>query len=192
MKKLFNPVWFSFFSVLFILTSCEQPLQLSDEEFRETLPEVKQEMENASELLEEAMNVENSIVLIGKSDDALNKIEEQLDVYMDEMDEAVRRIYKDARTSIIDIKQKTAEIDFRLALLESNQHLRMSEQTEESDEISEIRRTRPVGYRFPHILNIDDRICSERVQYGEEVLEEVITNLKELKDELNQFIEENL
>jgi len=62
-------------------------------------------MENASELLEEAMNAENSIVLIEKSDDALNKIEEQLDIYMDEMDEAVRRIYKDTRTSIIDIKR---------------------------------------------------------------------------------------
>jgi len=49
-----------------------------------------------------------------------------------------------------------------------------------------------VGYRFPQITRIDDRIISERVQYGMEVMEEVRTNLQELNKELNQFIEENL
>ena len=192
MKKLFNPVWFLFIYVFFILISCEQPHQVSDEEFRESLSEIKQEMQFASELIDEAIEAEYSRELINKSDQALDIIENQLDAYMNEMDEAVRRIFKDTRTSIIDMKQKIAEIDFRLALLESNEQLRMSEDAEGYNETYEYRRTRPVGYRFPQITRIDDRLIRERVQYGREVMEEVITNLKELNDELDKFIEENL
>ncbi|MFN2395862.1 MAG: hypothetical protein ABR597_09265 [Bacteroidales bacterium] len=189
MKRLIKSLTLPLVILFFI--SCDQQTA-DDEEFRESLSEVKQEMQDASELLEEAIDAENSSDLIVKSDEALNTIEEQLDVYMNAMDKALRRIDKDTRTSIIDMKQKIAEIDFRLALLESNKQLRMSEQAEGVDEIPEVRRTRPVGYRFPHILNMDDEIYSERVQYGEEVMEEVKTNLQELNDELNQFIEENL
>ena len=192
MKKLFNPVWFLFIYVFFILISCEQPHQVSEEEFRESLSEIKQEMQFASELINEAIEAEYSRELISKSDRALDITENQLDAYMNKMDEAGRRIFKDTRTSIIDIKQKIAEIDFRLSLLESNEQLRMSEDAEGYNETYEYRRTRPVGYRFPQITRDDDRLIRERVQYGRAVMEEVITNLKELNDELDKFIEENL
>jgi hypothetical protein len=190
MRKIFYHLRLPLITALLLAVSCEQ--QPTDEEFRESLSEIKQEMQYASELIYEAIEAEHSRELISKSDQALDVIENQLNAYMNEMDEAVRRIFKDTRTNIIDIKQKIAEIDFRLALLEGNEQLRMSEEAEGYDETYEYRRTRPVGYRFPQITRIDDTLIRDRVQYGREVMDEVITNLKELNDELNQFIEENL
>ncbi len=192
MKKLFNPVWFSFICIFFILISCEQPQQVSEEEFSDNVSEIKVEMQHASELLDDAIEAEHSRMMIAKSNEALNIIEAQLDAYMDEMDRAARRMHKDTRTGIIDMKQKIAEIDFRLSLLESNEQLRISEEREGYYDFPDVRRTRPVVYRFPHYVDIDQKIIRQRVQYGKEVLEEARTNLQELKDELNQFIEENL
>lgn len=190
MSKILNHLRLPLIAALLLSVSCEQ--QPTEEEFRESLIEIRQEMEFASELIDEAIEAEYSRELISKSDQALDIIENQLDAYLNEMDEAVRRIFKDTRTSIINIKQKVAEIDFRLALLEGNEQLRMSEDADVDDEAYEYRRARPQGFRFPQVTRIDDRLIRERVQYGREVMGEVITNLKELNDELNQFIEENL
>ncbi len=192
MKKLLGLLWLSLFSTFFIFTSCEQPQKLSDDEFRESLSEIKQQMQVASDLLDEAISAEKSSQLIEKSDDALNIIDKQLDAYMDETDKAVRRIDKDTRSGIIDIKQKVVETDFRLALLENNEQFRISEHAEDYDEIPKARRTRPVHYRFPQIPEINGRYISEMVEYGAEVMEEVRTNLQELRSELDLFIEKNL
>jgi hypothetical protein len=193
MKNIFGHPWLILLAAVFVFASCDQPQKLSDEEFRESLSEIKQEMQDASALLDSAIIADHSREMISKSNEALNIIETQLDAYMDEMDKAVRRIYKDTRTSIIDMKQKISEIDFRLALLESNEQLKMNEDREGfDDDVRDVRRVRPVGYRFPHIINIDERVIRERIQYGEEVMEEARTNLQELNAELNQFIEENL
>ena len=172
-----------------VFVSCQR--QLTEEEFHESLTELRGEMQIASTWLEEAIETDNLSEFMEKSDEALNKIETQLDAYMDETDRAFRRIHQETRTQIINIKQKITEIDFRLALLENNEHFRRREQAED-DELPAVRRTRPLAYQFPHIPEDDERVISERIMYGEEVLREVKVNLLELQREVDQFIEHSL
>ena len=192
MKKLSLPLWFTVLTAFFVFTSCDQPRDLTDEEFSERLTEIKQEMQVASYLLEEAISADNSKELIANGDGAINAIEDQLNAYMNTMDEVARKIPGDARSNIIAIKQKVVETDFRLALLENNEQFRISEQVADYDEIPEARRTRPVNYRFPPIPAINGGHITEMVEYGAEVMEEARTNLQELKVKLNLFIEDNL
>ncbi|MFW5687427.1 MAG: hypothetical protein ACOCXV_00725, partial [Bacteroidota bacterium] len=119
-------------------------------------------------------------------------IESQLDVYMEETDKAVRRIYEDTRTRIIDMKQKIAEIDFRTDLLQNTVEF-TSDQVAPPGETPTVRRTRPVGYRFPYVYSEEDEeVVRDRIQYGEEVEGELKENLRELKGELDAFIQESL
>ncbi|MFW5707910.1 MAG: hypothetical protein ACOC12_08320 [Bacteroidota bacterium] len=176
--------------LLFAFASCE--MQPTEEEFRESLSEINQEMQNASDMLGEAIEAEETGPLVEKSDEALNIIESQLDVYMEETDKAVRRIYEDTRTRIIDMKQKIAEIDFRTDLLQNTVEF-TSDQVAPPGETPTVRRTRPVGYRFPYVYSEEDEeVVRDRIQYGEEVEGELKENLRELKGELDAFIQESL
>jgi hypothetical protein len=190
MKKLINYLGIPLLMAGLVLTSCQT--ELTEEEFRESLSEIKQEMQIASGWIEEAIEAETSGELILKSDMALNKIEAQLDNYLDEMDRAIRRIYKDTRTNIINIKQKTVEIDFRLSLLENTERVRRIGMTEDPDEAPTIRRTRPIGYQFPYAITPDEEMVTERIQYGEEVVDELRKNLTSLQEEVDLFIENSL
>ena len=193
MKKILNPLGILLFLVIFFNISCE-PQQPTDEEFKETLADIKQEMQDAVITIDQALNAENVPLLLQKSDMALNILEEQVDAYLDETDKAVRRIDKETRDRILAIKKKIVETDFRLALLDDNKYIKRDEMLEEGylQDTVTIRRTRPIAYRFPIITAPDDVVIRDRVQYGEEVKEELKNDLKVLKDETELFIQNSL
>lgn len=175
---------------MFFNVSCQQQ-QPTDEEFRENLGDIKQGMQEVVKTVDEALNAENTGELIQRSDFALNQLENQIDDYLDEMDNAARRIDKESRDRIISIKQKIVETDFRLGLLDDNEYVKRYEQMYNEDTII-VRRTRPVTYRFPSITAMDDAVAEDRVQYGEEVVEELKEDLKVLKAEVESFIQNSL
>ena len=193
MKKILNHLRMLLLFVLIFNFSCEQQ-RLTDEEFQETLVDINQEMQEAVIIIDQALDAENVHLLLEKSDMALNKVEEQVNAYLDKTDKAVRRIDKDTRDRIIAIKKKIVETDFRLALLDDNNYIKRDEMLERGylQDTVTIRRTRPIAYRFPVITAPDDVIIRDRVQYGEEVKEELKNDLKVLKDEVELFIQNSL
>ncbi len=194
MKKLLNSLFTPLMLTMILFASCQQQPQPTDEEFREELEVIKQEMQDVVKLLDDALNSDTSVVLLQRSDLALNKLESQLDHYLDQTDKAARRIDKESRNRIITIKQKIVETDFRLALLDDNDDAKRSGQLDEfyDEDTVTVRRTRPVAYRFPIIDVPDDAVLQDRVQYGEEVMEELKNDLKVLKDEVERFIQNSL
>ncbi|MFO7997399.1 MAG: hypothetical protein R6U86_00270 [Bacteroidales bacterium] len=148
-------------------------------------------MQEVVKTIDEALNAGNSGELIQRSDFALNQLETQIDDYLEEMDNAARRIDKESRDRIISIKQKIVETDFRLGLLDDNEYVKRYEHMYNEDTII-VRRTRPVTYRFPNITAMDDEVVQDRIEYGEEVKEELKDDLMALKDEVALFIQDSL
>ncbi len=189
MQRMKNPFFIITVIAMILLTGCQQEAK-TDEQLQEQKTEIKEEINKAVDLIEEAFEADESSEFIEKADMALNKVDEQLDRYHDLMDNSMERIYKDTRDRIIRIKQKTVEIDFRLALLEDNQVTTRA--GAENNDTLDIRRTRPVAYQFPVVTTPGNPPQGDLIRYGDEVREATIKNLQSLQNELELFMEDSL
>ncbi len=163
--------------ILIAFVSCQQQSLKSD--FEENMAEFKLEMQDLIEEIEEVKEEADMSVFISKTDGLLNRLDDQIDEYHNEMDRALQKIEKENRNKIISIKQKVVEIDFRLALLDQNETIR--------------RRIRPTVYPYTQPVPADpiEPVLDEepqKVHYGTEVKKEIINNLNELQSEVEDFI----
>jgi hypothetical protein len=162
--------------ILMAFVSCQQ--QSLRSEFEENMAEIKLEMQDLVEEIEEVKEEADMSVFISKTDALLNKLDDQIEEYHNEMDRALQKIEKETRHSIISIKQKMVEIDFRLALLDENETIR--------------RRIRPTVYPYTQPVPVDpiepELDEPQKVHYGTEVKKEIINNLNELRSEVEDFI----
>lgn len=182
--------------VTLILVSCEPQPRTTEAD----LAEVKNEMQQVTELIDESINEESVHVFIYKADMALNEVDYRIDQYLSKMDKANDRIEQEARNSIIMIKQKVSGIDIRLALLDDENLIGESpfddfpEQTQATD------RVRPPVYPYPYPNmtrpsttrppeDIDDTAIEETEEYAKEIHKEIVNELEELKAEINEFID---
>ncbi len=184
MKKLLNLSGVFVILVIMVSVSCQQ--QSSQTKSHENLGQIKIEMQDVIEKIDEVLNEEDVSVFINNTDIILNKIDNHIDEYLNMMDEADQRIDKESRNIIIRIKQKEAGIDFRLALI---------------DDSTPAKRPRPFVYPYYDYYHIlfkeitpeqDDTVRKGKVQYGKEVQKEIIKDLKDIKSEIELFIKTGL
>ncbi len=199
MKKLLylSGIWVPL--VLLFSVSCEPQPAATEAD----LADIKSEMQDVVELIDESINEESVHVFIYKADMALNEIDYRIDQYLSKMDMANERIEQEARNSIIGIKQKVAGIDIRLALLDDENLIGENPLAEFPEETHAIDRVRPPVYPYPYPNitappttgqpeGIDDTAIAEIEEYAIEIHTEIINELKELKAEINEFIAESL
>jgi hypothetical protein len=176
MKKLIIPFDLFMAFILIAFVSCQQ--QSSKSDFEENMAEIKLEMQDVVEKINEVQNEEDLSVFISKTDDLLNKLDDQIDEYHNEMDRALQKIEKETRNRIIRMKQKIVEIDFRLALLDEKETIR--------------RRIMPTVYPYTPPIPVEpiepDLEELHKVHYGTEVKKEIINNLNELQSEVEGFL----
>jgi transcription termination factor NusB len=226
------------------LASCN--MQRSEADVQENLAEIREEKREIIHDINEAINladVGDISEFKNKAEDALNKLDNQIDDYHNEMDRADRRIDKDARASIINMKQLRTAIEFRLDLLDDRDQggigmtddrgtertgdvtgpawtgdgPERTDQTQRTDRIED--RTddgtaaeydaddRTAAERTDDRYDADDRTAAERTDdrydtersgaertpgYFNELVDEIVNDLEELKSEIEQFMTREL
>ncbi len=182
--------------ILLFSTSCQQ--QPSSADSQVDLAEVKTEMQEVNELIDESINEESVHVFINKTDLALNELDNYIDDYLLAMDNANENVAKEPRNSIIKIKEKVAGIDLRLALLDNENLIGQSPFDELPEQTHKEDRVRPIAYpyHYPYSTNttpgqpvdIEDTAIKEIEDYAKEIHKEIVNELKELKTEIDEFI----
>jgi hypothetical protein len=186
--------------IMLFSVSCEQ--QPTTSESKADLTDVKNDMQEVIELIDESINEESVHVFIHKTDLALNQLDNQIDEYLSIIDMANEKIDKEARNSIIKIKERIAGIDIRLALLDDEDLIGENPFDEATQETYPADRVRPLVYRYPYpdvsvprsieSTDIDDTAIQDIEVYAKEIHKEIVNELKELKTETDEFIDESL
>jgi septal ring factor EnvC (AmiA/AmiB activator) len=184
--------------LIIIIVSCEQQPPNTQND----LTEINQEMQEVSNLIEETINEESVHLFINKTDMALNELEDQIDEFLSVLDNANERIDKGPRNSIIEIKQKIAAIDFRLAILDDENLIGGNPYADTGETSDRIDRIRPpvYGYHYPYSMgrttatttDVDRVTMQEMEQYAQRIHQEIVDELRELKSTIDEFGESNL
>jgi hypothetical protein len=114
-KNALIPV-ISALAVLLISVSCAQ--RQSEADLQENLSDIREEKIEVISQIDEALALADISEFRRKTEDALNKLDNQIDDYHNEMDNADRRIDRETRDAIIAMKQKKTAIEFKLDLLD--------------------------------------------------------------------------
>jgi len=196
MKKLLylSGIWMPL--IMLFLVSCQE--QPTPSETRADLADIRNDMQEVIELIDESINEESVHVFIHKTDLALNRLDNNIEEYLSIMDMADERIERDTRNSIISIKEKVAGIDIRLALLDDENLIGESPFAEFPEETHAIDRVRPPSYTYPYphittpetreLTDIERTTIKEIEVYAEEIHKEIVNELNKLKTEVNEFI----
>ncbi len=196
MKKLINLSRILMPLIILLLASCQQ--QQSSSESKADLADIKNKMQETSELIDESIHEESVHLFIHKTDLALNEIDKHIDEYLSIMDDANEKIEKEARNSIIRIKQIIAGIDIRLALLDDEDLIGESPFDENERETQAEERVRPPIYSYPYpnittpatkqAKDVDDTAINDIEEYAKQLHKEIVNELKDLKTEIDEFI----
>ena len=193
MKKLLylSGIWMPL--IMLFSISCEQ----QPSETKADLTDIRNDMQEVIELIDESINEESVHEFIHKTDLALNMLDNHIEEYLSIIDMANERIEKEARNSIIRIKEKVAGIDIRLALLD-DEDLIGEDPYEHTRETTATDRVRPPVYPYPYPdvsaprnidpTDIDDTAIQDIEEYAKEIHKEIVNELKELKTEIDEFI----
>ncbi len=195
MKKLLylSAIWVPL--IMLFSLSCQQ--QPSSSESQADMTDIKNEMQEVTALIDESINEESVHVFISKTDQALNELDNHIDEYLSEMDDANEKVAKEPRNSIIKIKQKVAGIDFRLALLDDEDLIGESPLEAYPGQTQAADRIRPPVYHYPYpnitpatrqSMDVDDTTVEDIEAYAKEMHKEIVNDLKELKTEIDEFI----
>jgi len=200
MKKLLNLPGMLLTIMVFLMISCQQ--QPSSSETDGDMTEIKNNMQEVSDLIDESMEEESVHVFINKTDMALNQLDNQIDDYLLEMDNNNKHVRKEPRNSIISIKQIVAGIDLRLALLDNENLIGESPFDELPEETHKTDRVRPPAYPYPYPYrmtsparqtdDMDDTAVKDMEDYAKEIHKEIVKELEDLKSEVNEFADEGL
>jgi len=194
MKKLLYLSGICMPLIMLFSASCQQ----QPSETKADLTDIKNEMQEVIELIDESINEESVHVFIHKTDLALNRLDNHIDEYLSIKDMANEKIEKEARNSIIRIKQKVAGIDIRLALLDDANLIGESPFDDFPEQTHAIDRVRPPVYPYPYphistpdtreLTDFDDTAIKDIEEYAKEIHKEILNELKELKTEIDEFI----
>jgi hypothetical protein len=196
-KLLYLPgIWMPL--IMLFSVSCEQ--QPTTSESKADLTDVKNDMQEVIELIDESVNEESVHVFIHKTDLALNRLDNHIDEYLSVIDMSDERIEKEARNSIIKIKEKVAGIDVRLAMLDDEDLIGEGPFDEFPEQTRAIDRARPTVYPYPYpypnistpttieLTDIEDTAIKDIEEYAKLVHQEIVNELKGLKTEIDEFI----
>lgn len=186
--------------IIFLMVSCQQ--QPSSSESDGEMTEIKNNMQEVSDLIEESMEEEAVHLFINKTDLALNELDNQIDEYLLEMDNNDKHVPKEPRNSIISIKQIVAGIDIRLALLDNENLIGESPFDELPEATHKADRVRPPAYPYPYpyriteparqTADVDDTGVKDMEEYAKEIHKEIVDELEDLKAEIDEFVAEGL
>jgi hypothetical protein len=200
MKKLLYLPGMLLTIIVFLMASCQQ--QPSSSESVGDMTEIKNNMKEVSDLIEESIEEESVHLFINKTDFALNELDNQISEYLSRMDYNNDKVEKEPRNKIIKIKQKVAGIDLRLALLDNENLIGESPFDELPETTHKTDRVRPPAYPYPYpyrmttpadqTADIDDTAVKDMEEYSKEIHKEIVNELKELKSEVDEFVVEGL
>ena len=190
LPKLLIPI------ILLIVASCQEHPSSADTQA--DLANVKNDMQEVIELINESINEESVYVFIHKTDLALNELDKQIDEYLDVIDDANEKVAREPRNSIIKMKQRVAGIDFRMALLDDENLIGKDPFDELPQQTKRVDRIRPPAYPYPYPytmspitdqpVDIDDTAIKDIEEYAKEIHQEIVDELKELKGEIDEFL----
>jgi hypothetical protein len=105
------------FAILFV--ACGQ----SNRSNRQSnLAELREDLVEVIQTIDEAIAARDISDFKSRADDAISKLDNRIDDYLDEMDNADRRVNQSVRSQVIDLKQKKVEVEFKLALLDQDDY----------------------------------------------------------------------
>jgi hypothetical protein len=184
---------------LMFIASCQQQ---SSDEAQTDVTEIKNGMQEVTELIDESIREDSVFLFINKTDLALNELDMYVDQYLAAMDSADEKVSKDPRNSIIRIKQTMTGIDLRLALLDDENLIGINPFNELSEGSGKVDRIRPTAYPYsypfsmattpPYPENLDEGAVEDMENYAKEIHKEIVNELKELETEIDDFLAETL
>jgi hypothetical protein len=118
MKKYLNSLGIILVTVLLISAGCNQQRSRSD--LRENLSDIREELLEVVATIDEALVADNLSEFKNKTDNALSNLEDQIDNFQDEMNQADRRISPEAREKVINLQQRKEEVELKLNLLDND------------------------------------------------------------------------
>lgn len=182
--------------IMLLWVSCQQ--QPSSSESQGDRTEIMNDMQEVNELIDESINEESVHLFINKTDFTLNELDNHIDEYLSVIDNANEKIEKEPRNSIITIKQKVAGIDLRLALLDNENLIGENPYGALPQGSHERERVRPTTYHYPYPYSmpttteqtedIDKTTIQDIEEYAKEIHQEIVSELKDLKTEINKFV----
>jgi len=177
--------------IMLLSVSCQQ--QPSSVDTQADLAEIKNAMQEVKEIIDESINEESIHVFINQADLALNELDNYIDEYMSVLDNANKKVAKEPRNQIINIKQKVAGIDFRLALLDDENLIGKNphDQLFESDRVRPPAYPNPYPYRMVPVTEpaeIDETTIQDIEDYAKEIHQEIVNELKKLATEIDKFV----
>jgi hypothetical protein len=225
MKRILNITGIALM-FLFLAAACNQQGQRTD------LDSVRDEFRDALAQIEDALRIQEFDDFKSRAEDAISSVDSAVDDYLNEMDNNDRRIDQQTRNQVINIKQKRAEVDFKLSLLdhdrsgdgwETNRNRTGTRTTTDGRTDGATQRgatTDDAGIYDQRTATDrttadtrtgttrDDAVVTGRTRtddrgwttdddadeslYGRNLQEEIRNDLRELRDEVQQFMQANL
>ncbi len=182
--------------VMLLAVACNQQ---TGSDVQADLTDIREEMQNVIQSIDEALATTEVSEFKSKTDDAVNQLDGQIDEYLNEMDRAERRIEQQARNTVIDLKQKKVEVEFKLALLEEDDEYTDDQQGYQS---SSARRASDGELATTTMdedtttMDMDTQADREkqdgRILYGRELHNDIKDDLRDLRMEVEQFMQASL
>lgn len=198
-KQLYLP-GLMIMTFMLLYSGCQE--QPSSSVSEADMTEIKSQMYDFNNLIDESMEVESVHLFINKTDIALNILDNSIEDYLTAMANANQDVDAGSLNSIIDIKQTVAAIDIRLAVLDDEDLIGaessdvLLSQTENQD------RMRPPTYPYPYPYRMttptadltESEITAKEdlEKYAKELHDDIVDELEDLKSEVNEFITASL
>jgi ElaB/YqjD/DUF883 family membrane-anchored ribosome-binding protein len=194
MKRIFNIIaTITLFS--FILSSCDGQTNRTD--VREDLAEIRNEMQEVIQSIDEAIATNDISEFKNKTDDAVSSLDNKIDEYLSEMDNAERRIDQNARNHVIGMKQKKVEVEFKLALLEQDDYENWDDENYQdaatgtpTDRANQAPRAEPDETTVGTTTDPDDN--QREIIYGPQLVDDLKEDLRELRSDVEQFMQASM
>lgn len=221
MKRTFNLI--GAITLLFILASCDgQTSRTTDtSDNRANLIDLREEMQEVIQNIDEAIASNDVSEFKDKTDDVVSSLDAKIDDYLDEMDNAERRIDQNSRNRVIQMKQKKVEVEFKLALLEQDDYERWDDEGYQNnrtrtpgtatgtsiDRTNQAPRTTAdgsiahtdtttMGGRTAIVTDVDRRTGNDRTRreiiYGPQMVDDLKDDLRDLRTEVEQFMQASM
>jgi ElaB/YqjD/DUF883 family membrane-anchored ribosome-binding protein len=210
MKRIFKSLG-AITLIMFIMASCDGQTGRTD--IQEDLVDLRDEMQEVIQTIDEAIATNDISEFKDKTDDAVSSLDNKIDDYLNEMDNAERRIDQNARNRVINMKQKKVEVEFKLALLEQDDYENWGDEDYQYDETrttgaatgtptdraNQAPRATPDGTTpgtTTDRVNATDRdtyeVNEREIVYGPQLIDDLKEDLRELRTDVEQFIQASM
>ncbi len=187
MKKLVSKIGIFAFLSLFVFAACQQGGDITEE-----LADIRESNMEIIQNIDEAMAMTDMSDFKDQVEEALNNLDDQIENYHTEMDNANRRVDAQARDAIISLKEKMAAVEFKLELMDegdtwggNDQDTSWTETDETTDPTTTTATDDTTG------MGTTGRMDQDEVNYPQ-LFEEVKSDLQQLRDDLQTFNQNHL